>query len=274
MREEFGQAVFLSPFKGRIQPDYNHPLFIQAISDCERLLSSPSCRILHKGRNRVGTLPLSQKNGKRVEIVIKEFHSRGVNKLKSIFLRGKAFKAWSCAHALLERGIETPFPVAYLEKRKNLFLDRSFYLSERIIGVEEIRSLFRNLPPPELQNLVIFLSSHLLSCHKKGILHRDLSDGNILVKEDNKRRYKFYLIDTNRIKIKRRINLLQKIKNLIRLGIPPHAQRFFLAKYLGSRDVKKYIWLWYWMNKRSYSLYVEFKRKLRLRKLAQKLRIQ
>lgn len=274
MKIEFGQAVFLPPFKGRIQPGYNNSLFIQAISDCECLLSSPSCKALHEGRNRVGTLPLPQKDGKEVEIVIKEFHSRGVDKMKTIFLRGKAFRAWSSAHALLERGIETPFPVAYLERRKNLSLDRSYYLSERVMGIDEIRSLFRSLPPSELQHLVIFLARFLRFCHKKGILHRDLSDGNILVKRDDKRKYRFYLIDTNRIKIKRRISILQKVKNLIRLGIPPHAQRFFMTQYLGSRDVKGYIWLWYWMNKRSYSFYVEFKRKLRLRQLAQKLKIQ
>lgn len=274
MRAEFGQGVFLPPFKGRIDSSYSHPLFLQAISDCEHLLNSPSSRVLHEGRNRIGTLPLPQKDGRKVEVVIKEFRLRGVDKLKSLFLRGKAYKAWSGAQALLGRGIETPFPVGYLEKRNKLFLDRSYYLSERIISVEEIRSLFCNLPPLELHELVALLARHLLVCHKKGILHRDLSDGNILVKKDDKRKHRFYLIDTNRIKVKRRINLLPGIKNLIRLGIPPSAQRFFLAQYLGSQDIKKSLWFWYLMNKKSYTWYVGLKRKLRLRKLARKLKIQ
>lgn len=274
LKQEFGQAFSLPPFKGRIHPRHNHRLFIQAISDWELLLNSPSCKVLHEGRNRVFTLPFPLKDGEKVEIVIKEFSSRGVNKLKSVFLPGKAFKAWNGANALLERGIGTPFPVAYLEKRRNLALERSYYLSERVRDVEEIRFLFRNLPALELRNLIASLAQHLESCHQKGILHRDLSDGNILVERDRDKKFNFYMIDINRIKIKRRIGLLQRIKNLVRLGIPSDEQPFFVAKYLGSPDIKKFLWLWYRMNKRTYSLYVGLKKKLGLRQLSHKLKIQ
>lgn len=272
--KEYGQSLSLPSCKGRIQESYNQPSFIQAISNCERLLSSPSCQILLEGRNRLGSLPLPRKDGKEIEVVIKEFHSRGVNKLKSILLQGKARKAWAGANALLERGIGTPFPLAYLEKRQNLALDKSYYLSKKVKDVEEIRSLFRNLPSEELLNLIVSLAQYLLSCHQKGILHHDLSDGNILVEKDNEKKYNFYLIDTNRIRIKRRISLLQRIKNLIRLGIPADAQPYFLSQYFGTPRVKKSLWLWYKTNKRTYSAYVELKKKLRLRQLSQKLGIQ
>jgi len=272
--KEFGQSLSLGSYKGRIQPKYNHPSFIRAVSDLEQLLESPSCQIIHQGRNRIGTLSLPQAEGKEVDVVIKEFHSRGVNRMKSVFLQGKASKAWDGANALLEREMGTPFPVAYLEKRKNLALDRSYYLNEKIGGIEEIRSLFRNLPSEELRNLLSSLASHLLTCHQKGILHRDLSDGNILVEKKNENKHTFYLVDTNRVRIKRRINLLQRIKNLIRLGIPADAQSYFLSQYLGTPRVIKPLWLWYKMNKLTYSAYVELKKKLRLRQLSQKLRIQ
>lgn len=272
--KEFGQSLSLGSYKGRIRPKYNHPSFIRAVTDLEQLLESPSCQIIHQGRNRIGTLFLPQKDGKKAEVAIKEFHSRGINRMKSVFLQGKARKAWDGANTLLERGIGTPFPVAYMEKRKNFVLDRSYYLSEKIGGIEEIRSLFRSLPSEGLQNLLSSLASFLLSCHQKGILHRDLSDGNILVEKKNENKHNFYLIDTNRIRIKRRINLLQRIKNLIRLGIPDDAQSIFLSQYLGAPRVKKPFWLWYKTNKRTYSAYVALKKKLRLRQLSQKLRIQ
>jgi serine/threonine protein kinase len=274
MKQEYDQPLSLPPFKGRIKKSYNHPLFVQAISDCSRLLSDQDTEILLDRRNRVGVVALPQQDESKVDIVIKEFRSRGVNRLKSLFLRGKAFKSWRGAVALVERGIDTPSPVAYLEKRKDLFLDQSFFLAERIGGIEEIRFLFPKFPPSELRRLLISLSQHLSTCHKKGILHRDLSDGNILVKKDKQGEFRFYLIDTNRIRVKKRIGLLSGIKNLIRLGVPPDFQRFFLQHYLGTTHVKRFHWFWYRMNKTSYTQFVELKKKLRLRQLAQKLKIQ
>lgn len=274
MKKEFGLPLSLPPFKGQIQASCNHPLFVQAISDCHRLLNEQETELLLDRRNRVGVVTLPQQEGKSVFLVIKEFHSVGVNKLKSLFLRGKAFKAWRGGVALVERGIETPSPVAYLEKRKRLFLDQSFFLAERVSGVEEIRFLFRKLPPSELRELLVPLSQHLSRCHKKGILHHDLSDGNILVKKDKSGEFRFYLIDTNRIRIKRRIGLLKAVKNLIRLGVPFEFQRFFLEQYLGTTRVKRFLWFWYRINKLIYSHYIEVKKKLRLRQLAQKLKIQ
>jgi len=274
MEREFDQFLSLPPFKGRVQASYNHPLFVQAISDCSRLLSDQDTEILLDRRNRVGVVPLPQQDGKNVDIVIKEFHSRGVNRLKSLFLRGKAFKSWRGAVALVKRGVETPPPVAYLEKRKGLFLDQSFFLAERVSGVDEIRFLFPNLPPSELRELLISLSLYLSTCHKKGILHRDLSDGNILVKKDKSGEFRFYLVDTNRIRIKKRIGLLSRVKSLIRLGVPLDFQRFFLQHYLGTTRVKRFLWFWYRINKSLYTHFVELKKKLRLRQLAQKLKIQ
>ncbi len=276
MKQEFDQRLSLPPFKGRIQTSYNHPLFVQAISDCGRLLSDREAEILLDRRNRVGVVALPRQDESKIDIVIKEFRSRGINLLKSLFLRGKAFKSWRGALALVEREIETPPPVAYLEKRKGFFLDQSFFLAERVSGVEEIRFLFPKLPPSELRQLLIPLSQHLSSCHKKGILHRDLSDGNILVKKDKQGEFRFYLIDTNRIRIrlKKRIGFLSGVKNLIRLGVPVDFQRFFLQHYLGTNHVKRFHWFWYRINKTSYTQFVELKKKLRLRQLAQKLKIQ
>ena len=274
MKKEFGLPLLLPPFRGRIQAAYNHPLFLQAISDCHRLLSEQKSEVLLNGRNRVAVVVLPGAEGRKSEIVIKEFYSIGVNRLKSLFLPGKAFKSWQGACALVERGIETPPPVAYLEKRKGLFLEQSFFLAERIDGVQEIRLLFRTLPSAELRQLLIALSSRLSFCHEQGILHRDLSDGNILVRKEESGKFIFYLLDTNRIRVKSRIGLLARIKNLIRLGIPPEFQRFFLEQCFQTGRVKKFHWFWYRINKLAYTLFVELKRRLRLRKLSRKLKIQ
>jgi serine/threonine protein kinase len=209
---------------------------------------------------------------KEVGVVLKEFKSRGINKLKSLFLPSKALRAWKGAVNLVEKGIDTAFPIAYVEKRKGGFLDQSFYLAEKIDEAEEIRSLFLKASPEKLQPLLVSLTNYLSVCHQKGVLHRDLSDGNILVKKDEKGKIRFYFLDTNRIRFPKKINTLRRIKNLIRLGVPSPYQSFFLKQYLGEH--RRFLWFWYRMNKEIYTGYVAFKRKLRLRQLAQKLKIQ
>jgi len=274
VKAELSLPLFLGSFKGWIHPDYIHPPFIEAISDSHRLLRQPHCQILLETRNRVGVVRLKLQNEKEAEVVIKEFKTQGVNKLKSFFLPSKASKAWKGAVALVERGINTPFPVACLEKRKGGFLDQSFYLAERIREAREIRSLFLNTSAGQIRPLLESLARYLSFCHGRGMLHRDLSDGNILVNTEKEGKFRFYFIDTNRIRFPKKIGLLKRIKNLTRLGIPPPFQPFFLEQYLGSHRFYPLLRLWYRMNKKIYTWFVAFKRKLKLRQLAQKLKIQ
>ena len=147
-------------------------------------------------------------------------------------------------------------------------------MTERVGGVEEIRGLFRRLPLPELHALLSSLAVFLRAVHDRGILHRDLSDGNILVKREHDETFCFYMIDTNRIRVKKRIDLFKRTKNLIRLGVPSQSQSFFLAQYLEGSRVRRHLWWWYRMNKGTFSWYTGLKKKLRLRQLTRKLRIQ
>jgi len=274
LKKEFGNPLFLPPYKGRIHPEYDHLGFKQSITNCHSLLRDASCKILLDSRNRIGVFNASLGNGKTTDIVIKEFYTYGINKLKSTFLPSKALKTWRGSNALCEREIKTPLPVAYLEKRKSVFLDQSFFLSEMEKDVEEIRGLFLKLPDDELREILEALATFLSCFHEKGILHRDLSDGNILVKKTKSNKFVFYIIDTNRIRVKKRIGLLRCIKNLIRLGVPDRFQHSFLEKYLGVPHVKRHFWFWYKMNKISYTWFIEFKKALRLKQIARKIKIQ
>ncbi|MBN1222615.1 MAG: hypothetical protein JXB23_05170 [Candidatus Aminicenantes bacterium] len=269
-----GSALELAPFQGRILPDYHTPSFLDAIKDCSALLQDPACKILEESRNRVGMIRVSLGDGGTLDVVIKEFRTRGLDKLKSGFQKSKARKAWLGSTALHGAGLETARPVAYLEKRGPVFLQQSFFLAEHISGAREIRFLFRELPPDALEPLVRELAAYLSQCRWLGILHRDLSDGNILVKKDGDGRYRFFLLDTNRIRLKRKIGPVRGIKNVIRLGLPREFRRSFLAWYLRSPRAGGWQWLWYRMSKSGYTGFVAFKRALKLKTIVRKLKIQ
>lgn len=263
----------IGEYRGLIAAAYDDPAFLAALTPPEGLGSRSGAEILSEGRNRIVRLPLPLSSGPVADIIVKEFFSRGVNKLKSLILPSKAERAWRGAAALIERGLGTAAPVACLTKKKGGFVERSFFLSERIAGAAEVRGLFRELPSGELEPLLGSLAGFLSTVHAKGILHRDLSDGNVLVRKLDAGRFEFFLLDTNRIRVRRRVGGLSRAKNLIRLGLPASYREDFLVRYFGG-PAPALPRLWYKINKSVFTSYIALKRRLRLRRLARALRIQ
>ena len=274
MKTARGFALSLPPFRGRIDPAWNTASVLQALRDCRRLLDRPGTKVLLQSRNTVALVGLSLEPGREQPVVLKEFGLRGVNKLKSLVLPSKAAKAWRGASALVERGINTPPPIAYLESRKRGFVDRSYFLAGPIDDAREVRFLFRELQGEALDVLLRDLAAFLSGCHDRGIIHKDLSDGNILVKRGDRGQTLFFLLDTNRVRTRKRVGPLARMKNLVRLGVPPDKRAFFLEQYAQGKPLPKTLVRWYNFHKAFYAGRVNLKKRLRLKKLAGKLGIQ
>ncbi len=279
IRKERIKPLRLGRYRGEILSPYDDPSFLAAISSPERLLNLPGARVLLDSRNRVSALSLTLSDGTKADVVIKEFFPRGIHRLKSLFERSRAERAWRRALALRERGLDTPCPVAYLEARREAFpgfIEHAIYIAEEIKPAAEIRAHFLTRPATELQPLLVSLAAHLFLSHEKGVLHRDLSDGNILVQKDESGKFRFFFLDTTRIRLRRRLRRLSRIRNLIRLGIPAELRAFFLTEYFRCAGWGDSIGLrlWYKINKGAFATYMAIKRKLGLRKIARKLGIQ
>ena len=288
-KKEFGAKLEAGPYRGRIHPDYDRPAFRFSLSSAGELVASPDAEVLLDSRNRVVAMTLPVDPPRRVEAVIKQFRPAGFQRLKTVVVPSKARKAWRGAAACLERDIPTPRPLACLSRRAAGVVVESYYVSERVYGAREIRHLFRELDGERRRQLLAELGPFLRRAHDRGILHRDLSDGNILVaggppppgtprpafmRDDVPgAAFAFYLIDTNRIRLRRRIGWLARVKNLVRLGVPAEEQAFFLDAYLGERAGSALLRSWYKKRKKNYADYIALKKKLGLRRLARKLKI-
>ena len=263
----FGQYV------GCIHFEYDFPSFLEQISDCNSLLNKPECHLLLDSRNKIGAIKLRIKNDDYKEIVIKKFSFSGLNKIKNLIFASKTIKSWESANKLVELEIPTPFPIAFLEKHERGVVKEGFFITERLNDVQEIRYLFMDSNYPQMEELISSLAIFLNYCHNQGVLHSDLSDGNILVSQKNGD-FAFYLVDVNRIKFKKKIGLLKRIRNLVRLGVPPSYQKFFLIKYLRKDKLPWFFWWWYKINKTMYWQKIQIKKKLKLRQIARFLKIQ
>jgi len=266
------RPVDLGSFRGAVDAAFYEPEFIASLSDPEKLMRCGT--VIHAGRNRLAALSLDIPGRGRREVVLKRFRPRGVDKLKTLFLPSKPLKAWRGARALLERGIPTPRPVAWLERRRAGTVAEGYFLAEKEENVREVRELFRGLEGDHLDTLLRSLARFLRTCHDRGVFHRDLSDGNVLAAEDGRGGYEFLLLDTNRVRRRKRVKGLRAAANLVRLGVPRERRRDFLAYYGRGRTPGRIFSLWYAFRKSWYTSWVRAKKALRLRTLAKKIGVQ
>lgn len=272
-REEFGIALSGSEFKGRLDVHFSQEDFISILSCPKKLWKHPSMKILLDARNRVGAVDVKL-NGHVSRVVVKSFRIKGINRLKSIVFPSKAQKAWFGSHILRKNSISTPYPIAFFEKRKGCVVRESYFLSEWVEGTLEVRALFKSLKGKDIEKLLKDLAGFLSFIRIKGLLHRDLSDGNVLVRGSREQGFQFFLIDTNRVRRIKTFSVLRGLKSIIRLGIPFVYQRFFLKLYLSPMPLNYGHWCWYRVNKVLFSTYILLKKKLRIKKIADRLKIQ
>jgi len=269
-----GIDLILGPYRGALNPDFDTPAFRAALADPRALALGPSARVLLDRRNLVAVAAVPVPPSGLADAVVKMFRVSGFKCFKTLLVPGKAARAWRGADACRGRAVPTPLPMAYLERRTRGVVAEGYYLSAYLPDSVEIRSLLRELPPDDLGRLLAELAKFLGFCHNEGILHRDLSDGNILVRSPRPGSFDLCLIDTNRIRVRRSIPLLVRLRNLVRLGVPPAYQDLFLRLYLGDARAPRLLVFWYRANKSFYAGFVAFKKKLRLRRLAERLGIQ
>ncbi len=267
------RSLEIPPYRGFVAAAHDGPALNAVVSGFPAILRSPSAETLHEGRNRITAVRLSPE----VEAVVKVFGARGFHKLKTLILPSKGMRAWTGAVALSECGFGTPGPIAVFERRRGGIAAESVFIAERVRGGREIRDVFRAGPESSLPGLIDTIAPVLERLHRAGLIHRDLSDGNILVVEGaTPSDIRFLFLDTNRVR-RRLPGCFGRARNLVRLGVPPGLRARFLDRYAEAAGLgfpRKRFGLSYRVAKRSFETWLALKKTLRLRTLARKLGIQ
>lgn len=155
-----------------------------------------ACRTVYAGRNRVLACNIDGFDG---EVNIKVFRLPGAIKgaIYGWLRPGKARRSYEYSLRLLELGVATPRPYAYVEIYTPLHtLTRSYYVSEQL-GPEwhEIRYMEER---PDYEAMVEALGQWVARVHGVGVYVKDLSPGNILFCKRGGE-FDFCMVDVNRM---------------------------------------------------------------------------
>ena len=166
--------------------------------------------ILRDGRNTVWSLTLPTPGAE--DVVVKRSQVRSpVRRLLGTFKPSRSLRSWNGASELQRRGIATPRPLAFFEQTKRSGNRVGYFVCEAFSSSGSVRSAFydfaRGKGSYEGVSKDVFyreFAAFTLRMHGRGVVVRDYSSGNILMKVEDDGQPSFSLIDTTRARFFRR----------------------------------------------------------------------
>ena len=151
------------------------------------------------------------------DIIVKRYKvPHLINRIAYTFFRpSKAKRAYEYALKLLDLGVNTPAPIAYIEQKSFGLLNHGYFISIYEKDYTDIRNLMTGAQTNDA--LLQELSSYIAQFHNKGVLHFDMSPGNILYKEVDSH-FQFSLIDINRMQFLPNISNEKRFKSFRQLS--------------------------------------------------------
>lgn len=151
------------------------------------------------------------------ELIVKRYKKpHYINRIAYSFVRPpKAERAYQYALKLLELDLNSPEPIAYIIENSGGLLEQSYFISIYEKDYQDVRDLMSGQQKDE--QLLKELAGYIACFHNKGVLHLDMSPGNILYKKDSDV-YKFTLIDINRMQFLSSISKDKRYKSFKRLA--------------------------------------------------------
>lgn len=176
-----------------------------------------------------GTVVFHQRNTLRLidGAVVKQFAVPGFLKglLYGLFCRSKARRSYE--YALRMEGL-TPKPVAYREVRVCGVLRESWYVCEQSECPYTFNQLIEAPAFPNRRAILEAIGRFTARLHRRGILHRDYSGGNILFNANGSH---VEVIDLNRINFCQHLSRKQRLRNFERLNIDREALQIMANAY-------------------------------------------
>ena len=147
------------------------------------------------------------------------------------FRKSKAERSYLNSVRLLQLGIGTPQPIAYILEQNLKGLYKSYYVSQQIDYDYTLGDLIAQRPA-QGEELMTRCLQFIHEFHSKGVYFVDLSVGNILIKQNPDGSTTFYLVDVNRTTFYNRpLTCSESIKAFCRLDTSHKEKEWILKRY-------------------------------------------
>lgn len=186
--------------------------------------------VIYDGRNQLRKMEFAGR-----QFVVKSFvRPNIINRVAYGIVRGsKAKRSYLYAQAFLKMGIGTPHPVAYLDQRNGLLLDRSYYVSLLSECPYRYADLLEHTVEP-MEPVLRAIGRLTANIHCHGYALKDYSRGNILFRLLPNGGVELQVIDLNRM-YKGFVGLDRGCKNFCRLPATPQMHRWMAEEYAKAR---------------------------------------
>jgi len=171
----------------------------------QNLAILPVDATLRDQRNRVWNVQIEGEPGQQT---VKLNRARGIKRLSYHFRDSKGKRHWNNACEMLRRGVNTPEPLAFFEREQRSGVQENYYISSFVADSFSCRDVFAAFKQGEAsfrgrsrQEWLEALAGFVANMHRRRVVHRDLSAGNILV-TDRDGALVFYLIDIGRARVR------------------------------------------------------------------------
>jgi serine/threonine protein kinase len=209
---------------------------------------------LHDDRNVIKRYSSKEFPNLEKDIVVKSFKTpNSLSRFIYTFFRAsKAKRSFENSITLAEAGFSVPEPLAYIEFKDKGLLKESFYISEYLVFDCSLHEVFRRQADGFHWNEILpLVVDQGFKMHEKGVLHKDFSPGNVLVKKKDSG-FKFSFVDLNRM-YKGRISEKKGLASFMRLAHDNDSERMIVERYAAcskkdiafiegvfQRELKKY----------------------------------
>lgn len=202
------------------------------VRDLPHLFGTGQGHLLYQRRNELRAFRVGER-----QMVVKSFAIPNLtNRLVyGILRKSKAQRSYEYARLLNSLGIGSPEPVAWLTERKGILFSHSYYACLQSTCPYTYTDLQNGKirPLAEEEHFLRLVARAVARLHDNGMVHRDLSQGNVLFGDGDRVEF----IDLNRIRF-RHVDMEEGCKNLSERLLANRRQRAILAEeYANARGL-------------------------------------